>query len=472
MGVGTVNPGKARLQVNGSVGAVSALFENGPGIAIENNHPGIGFNTYYNQGRKNIADGFGAAISLNPGNGDLGILSSSATAVADANNPVFTRLLINKDGNMGLGGNVAPHSPLSFNDGLGNKIALWGNNSESHYGIGIQPNLLQIYSATPGDHIAFGTGSSNSFTESMRIKGNGNVGIGTISPAYRFTVASDGNGIVHSGNGVEIGTSTSAIGGMIRTFTNHSLRFGAGTSGVTQMLLTPTGEVGIGTAIPNAKLHLSWNNPGVLQMDNTNSLAAGVKVNARFKSGTYYTGLIGTTGTTANTARMSFYTGAALAADALTEKMSILDNGNVGINTTTPNAKLQVNGKTVLEQGSDNAALEVKGLIRLSGNNSPLFSVTANATTKAIIIDHPLCNNDPGAYLMVTPLSDPIPYYVKYNANTGKWMIVTDGYRVTGFSVVGLQRCDVNLCLTTKVPGIDENTFFSYTTFNVLVLKK
>jgi hypothetical protein len=111
-------------------------------------------------------------------------------------------------------------------------------------------------------------------------------------------------------------------------------------------------------------------------------------------------------------------------------------------------------------------------LIRLSGNNSPLFSVTANATTKAIIIDHPLCNNDAGAYLMVTPLSDPIPYYVKYNANTGKWMIVTDGYRVTGFSMVGLQRCDVNLCLTTKVPGIDENTFFSYTTFNVLVLKK
>ena len=472
VGIGTVNPDKARLQVTGTVGAVSALFENGPGIAIENNHPGIGFNTYYNQGRKNIAAGYGGAISLNPANGDLGILTSAATANADAINPVYTRLMINKDGNIGLGGNVAPHAPLSFSDALGSKIAFWGNNAASHYGIGIQPNLMQIHAATQNDHMAFGYGGSTAFTELMRIKGNGNVGIGTTNPAHKLHIVSDGTGIVHSGNGVEVGTSTSAIGGMIRTFTNHALRFGAGTSGVTQMMLTQTGEVGIGTAMPYAKLHVSYNNPAALQLDNSNVLSAGVKVQARFKTGSYYTGLIGTTGNAANSSRLSFHTGTALSADALTEKMSILDNGNVGINTTTPTARLEVNGKTVLEQGNDNAALEVKGLIRFTGNNSPLFTVTAGASTKAIVIDHPLCNNDPGAYLMVTPRSNAIPFYVQYDNNSGKWRILTDGYHVTGYSLVGLQRCDVNLCLTAKLPGIEENSFFSYTSFSVLVVKK
>ena len=49
----------------------------------------------------------------------------------------------------------------------------------AHLGIGIQDYLLQIHGGIPSDDIAFGYGTSAAMTEVMRIKGTGNVGIGT-----------------------------------------------------------------------------------------------------------------------------------------------------------------------------------------------------------------------------------------------------------------------------------------------------
>ena len=96
-----------------------------------------------------------------------------------------------KNANTGIG-NSNPRFPLSFNNSNGDKISLYddGNPSELHFGFGIFSNqLLQVHSATSLDDIAFGYGKSVSFTETMRIKGNGNIGIGTITPAARLHVA-------------------------------------------------------------------------------------------------------------------------------------------------------------------------------------------------------------------------------------------------------------------------------------------
>jgi len=66
-------------------------------------------------------------------------------------------------GNVGIGP-ANPGFPLTFAPTLGDKIARYAN-SGNHYGFGIQGSLLQIYSRGGGSDIAFGYGSSASFTE-------------------------------------------------------------------------------------------------------------------------------------------------------------------------------------------------------------------------------------------------------------------------------------------------------------------
>jgi hypothetical protein len=100
----------------------------------------------------------------------------------------YSKFTITSAGNVGIG-QTNPGHPLSFADGLGAKISLYGQNT-SHYGLGIQNSLLQIYSDSAGTDVAFGYGSSANFTERMRVKGNGNVGIGTSSPGEKLTINS------------------------------------------------------------------------------------------------------------------------------------------------------------------------------------------------------------------------------------------------------------------------------------------
>lgn len=92
--------------------------------------------------------------------------------------------------NVGIG-TTTPRFQLSFPATNGQKISLYddGNPAGLNFGVGVSGNqLLQIHSATAGDDIAFGYGSSSFFQERMRIKGNGNVGINNINPSDRLDV--------------------------------------------------------------------------------------------------------------------------------------------------------------------------------------------------------------------------------------------------------------------------------------------
>lgn len=109
------------------------------------------------------------------------------------NNRFGNVLSLTGGGRVGIGtGN--PNAPLAFPNITGDKISFWdGGATGGNYGIGIQDQLLQIHTNVPGDDIAFGAGSSSDFTETVRFKGNGNVGVGTSAPQGALHVLGNQN---------------------------------------------------------------------------------------------------------------------------------------------------------------------------------------------------------------------------------------------------------------------------------------
>jgi hypothetical protein len=84
-----------------------------------------------------------------------------------------------------------PDYALDFGASYGDKVSLYTtpNHLQNwHYGLGVQPGLLQIHTDALTSDIAFGIGRSGQFTEKMRIKGTGRVGINETAPAATLHV--------------------------------------------------------------------------------------------------------------------------------------------------------------------------------------------------------------------------------------------------------------------------------------------
>jgi hypothetical protein len=174
------------------------------------------------------------------------------------------RMRITESGNIGIGENN-PSFPLNFASSIGDKISLYGN-SGAHYGFGIQGSLLQIHSAGSGDDIAFGYGSSASFTERMRIKGNGAVGIGINNPSYVLEV--NGRSRIYSGGsnatsaGIWLNNNANTVNtAFVGMESDNAVGFyGTGTpNGWGVVMNIATGNVGIGISNPSQKLHVIGN---------------------------------------------------------------------------------------------------------------------------------------------------------------------------------------------------------------------
>jgi hypothetical protein len=467
VGIGASDASKGKLVVRGSVGAVTAIFgDTTSGVAIENNFPGIGYNSYYVGGRRSISHGYGGLSGLNPNNGDFYIQTSSDSLGVNTPMALYNRIVINKAGNIGVQGNNDPISPISFASTLGDKISLYGSSATSQYGFGVQGSLLQMYSGSNNDDIAFGYGSSTAFTENMRIKANGMIGIGTSTPAYPVTLQREGSGFVQKGNTVEVGTAVSGTGGYLKTFTNSPLYLATGAAGI-QMTLMYNGRVGVGTTTPTVKFEISHNQFDLFQLTNTSPLASGKDVFMNFKTGSTYTGSIGTIGESATEARMSFATGS-----FLTERLTIKNNGYVGINNVNPSAQLDVNG-----DANVNGDISVNGTMSASTISYTLcFSYTTlnnnvSANGKTVMLDDSRLNGKPGLKLFITRTDnsfDDIPARPFYSS--GKWYLSTNGYYGTGLTTMGYTTCQDNCATMPIMAQWKECKFGGGETYNILAI--
>jgi len=111
-------------------------------------------------------------------------------------------------------------------------------------------------------------------------------------------------------------------------------------------------NVGIGELNPTeSKLQIKTADSAALIIQNT-STATNTKTGLFYKSDNNFSGGIATVKTAATTYRMGLYTFGGSTASALKERISILDNGNVGVGTIIPSAKLDIAGTVKIADGT------------------------------------------------------------------------------------------------------------------------
>jgi hypothetical protein len=276
-------------------------------------------------------------------------------------------LLAEQGGNVGIG-TASPNEQLSigYADASSAKIEF---RSASY---ARQAMIEGIDGQSSGDgHLAFHTRKIGNALERLRITADGNVGIGTASPSAKLDVkgtwvsnqgllsldADNGTrwaGLTMQNNGTAYGylyhdNTDSYV--ELRAATSNGIRFF--TNNAYRMFITSLGDVGIGTASPAEKLHVSDLTDFIVNVDDT-----ATRIGTQ---GNYDLAFVTNRSTATDSTR--FIIKAANAGEAL----RIDANNNVGVGTDSPNAVLHAYGST--PSGT---------VFNVEGTNGSLFSVVDN----------------------------------------------------------------------------------------------
>jgi hypothetical protein len=270
-------------------------------------------------------------------------------------------------------------------------------------------NIDAVDNGVSGHDLRFLGRSSptGAFSELVRIKNTGNVGIGTTSPAHKLSVVGSGTGIAHigdagfgSGNytGISLnGTLSTANYNFLSSPTDSDLyinrpstraiRFREGNSD--QVSIVSGGNVGIGTTSPYEKLEVA----GAISATGAAAFlsAQGHSTTLAVSGGTSYLYAVDwgaefkPLSVQGKTISLETGTGGTSA------RVTIDNSGNVGIGTTSPTAKLEVIG-----QGSGSVKMGSTGFggdwvgISLSGNlNTTDYNLLSSATNASFFLNRP-----------------------------------------------------------------------------------
>ena len=176
---------------------------------------GSGVGTYYWNGTQWVksASNSGWNLTGNAGtdsaNNFIGTTDARPLVLRTANNE---KLRITTSGNVGIGV-AAPTAQLQLANSLQpRKLVLWDGapgNPNRFFGLGVEPLRMRYQVNNTGDdHVFFSGTTDSSSLELMRIKGNGNVGIGTATPGAKMAV----EGAFGAFGGLSLTNSTNSSG--------------------------------------------------------------------------------------------------------------------------------------------------------------------------------------------------------------------------------------------------------------------
>jgi len=270
---------------------------------------------------------------------DVGLIAAVRTGIGWRNISI-------PQGNVGIG-TTSPDEKLRVSGKIkADAVYVYDGLASGQTGIGA--------SSSGGDLRLYSNGSIGAVLSTA-----GNVGIGTTAPTqkldirgnlyaegtdnhatfkatggnYSYLELNDGTSNGYLIKNISAGTANNALPGALYTYTDGNKAFQHIHSASPLFTILSTGNVGIGTTAPAAKLDIAYTtNPTTATPHIILTTGGTIKQAAITAESSAVGGLVFSTGD-----------------GTLVDRMTILrSNGNVGIGTTSPSEKLQVEGKIVL----------------------------------------------------------------------------------------------------------------------------